>query len=85
LATNDQATTQVRAIASQTAGTLKEWMLHNKLSIVDTSEQAHVLFAIKQVEQYQKDPKKLDLTTPSEPPDGPPIGDDEDFSGWPLN
>ena len=34
----------------------------------------HVFFASKQIEQFEKDPKRLDLTPPAEPPDGPPIG-----------
>jgi hypothetical protein len=41
---------------------------------VASGERAHVFFAAKQIEQFEKDPKRLDLTTPAEPPDGPPIG-----------
>jgi Met-zincin/Domain of unknown function (DUF5117) len=85
LATTDRATTQVRAIASLEVDQLKGWLNSAKASATDPAQKAHLAYAAAQVEQFQKDPKKLDLPAPSEPPDGPPIGDDEDFSGWPLN
>jgi hypothetical protein len=80
LAMNDHATTQVRAVASREAEQLKGWLNANK-SAGDASQQAHLAYAAAQIEQFQKDPKKLELTAPAEPPDGPPIGDDEDFGG----
>jgi hypothetical protein len=79
LAMNDHATTQVRAVASREAEQLKVWLNANKAA-GDASQQAHLAYAAAQIEQFQKDPKKLELTAPAEPPDGPPIGDDEDFS-----
>jgi hypothetical protein len=36
-------------------------------------------FVARQIDQFEKDPTKVIATTPYEPPDGPPIGDDEDF------
>jgi Met-zincin/Domain of unknown function (DUF5117)/Domain of unknown function (DUF5118) len=36
-------------------------------------------FIVQQIEQFEKDPTKVVATVPYEPPDGPPIGDDEDF------
>jgi len=82
LAMNDHATTQVRAVASREAEQLKGWLNANK-SAGDASLQAHLAYAAAQIEQFQKDPKKLDLTAPAEPPDGPPIGDGEDFAAFP--
>jgi hypothetical protein len=82
LATNDRATTQVRAVASREAEYLKGWLKVNQL-VGDPAQQAHLSYAAAQIEQFQKDPRKLELTAPAEPPDGPPIGDDEDFSGFP--
>src|SRR6266478_1764970 len=82
LALNDHATTQVRAVALREAEQLKGWLNANK-SAGDASEQAHLTYAAAQIEQFQKDPKKLELTAPAEPPDGPPIGDDEDFATLP--
>ncbi len=82
LAINDHATTQVRAVASREAEQLRGWLNANK-SAGDPSQQAHLAYAAAQIEQFQKDPKKLELTAPMEPPDGPPIGDDEDFAVFP--
>jgi hypothetical protein len=82
LAMNDRATTQVRAVASREVEQLKVWLNANKTA-GDASQQAHVAYAATQIEQFQKDPKKLELPAPAEPPDGPPIGDDEDFGGLP--
>jgi len=41
-------------------------------------DQAHLSFALRQIEQFEKDPKSIDLTPPAGAPDGPPIGTDED-------
>jgi hypothetical protein len=79
LAMNERATTQVRAVASREAEQLKGWLNANK-SAGDASQQVHLAYAAAQIEQFQKDPKKLELTAPAEPPDGPPIGNDEDFT-----
>jgi hypothetical protein len=78
LAMNDHATTQVREVASREVQQLKGWLSANK-SAGDPAQQAHLTYAAAQIEQFQKDPKKLELVAPAEPPDGPPIGDDEDF------
>jgi hypothetical protein len=85
LATNERATNEVRAVASLEADQLKGWLRTRKGSASDPAQKAHLAYAAAQVEQFQKDPKKLDLASPSEPPDGPPIGDDQDFAGWPLD
>jgi len=82
LANNERATTQVRAVASREAEQLKGWVNANRAP-GDPAQQAHLAYAAAQIEQFQKDPKKLELTAPAEPPDGPPIGDDEDFGGLP--
>ena len=81
LAANPRASGQVRAIAA-----LKLEELHARLLAIsavagDTAEQAHRSFAAAQIVQFQKDPKQVDLIVPAEPPDGPPIGTDDD-EGW---
>jgi hypothetical protein len=76
---NEQAGTQVRAIALREAVELKKWLSANK-AIDAPEQQAHLAYAAWQIEQFEKDPKKLELQAPAEPPDGPPIGDDEDFA-----
>jgi Met-zincin/Domain of unknown function (DUF5117) len=82
LAMNDHATTQVRAVAWREAEQLKRWLNANQ-SAGDASQQAHLAYAAGQIEQFHKDPRKLELTAPAEPPDGPPIGDDGDFAAFP--
>jgi len=82
LAMNERATTQVQALAAREAEQLKVWLNANKTA-GDASQQAHLAYAAAQIEQFQRDPKKLELTAPAQPPDGPPIGDDEDFAALP--
>jgi hypothetical protein len=49
-------------------------------------ERAHFFFAAQQLEQFEKDPKRITVPGPQAPPDGPPIGtsigipfDDDDY------
>ena len=82
LATDERATTQVRAVAALEADQLKGWLNAAKAGTRDSAQKAHLAYAAAQIEQFQRDPKKLDLPAPSEPPDGPPIGDNESCFGW---
>jgi hypothetical protein len=79
LAANDHAPDEVRAIARLELDELKRWVYAPLPTIKD---HAHSDFAFWQIEQFQKDPKKMDLTAPADPPDGPPIGTDDDWDGW---
>jgi len=81
LAANDRATQEVRAVASLEAEQLRGWLQGAKAAAADTAQRAHLAYAAAQIEQFQKDPAKLQLPPPSEPPDGPPIGDDQDEEG----
>jgi hypothetical protein len=78
LAGNEKAADEVRAIASLKVHELKEW-LGGPQAGPAIADKAHMFFASKQIEQFEKDPKRLDLTPPAEPPDGPPIGAIGDF------
>jgi hypothetical protein len=78
LAANDHAGDEVRAIASQELHDLYAW-LNATTGGRQIADEAHVSFALRQIEQFEKDRKKIDLTAPAEPPDGPPIGTDEDW------
>jgi len=73
LATNDSASPEVRAIAGLKLRQLKDW-LRGSASGADEDELAHRAQASRQIEQFEKDPKKVEMTALSEPPDGPPIG-----------
>jgi hypothetical protein len=74
LAANEHASDEVRAVAALKVHSVNDWLnlpLAGKPAI---SDQAHIFFASKRIELFEKDPKRLDLTPPAEPPDGPPIG-----------
>ena len=76
---NEHASDQVRAIAALKLEELRGWLATAQSSATDEEERAHLFFAAKQIEQFQKDPKVISVTPPAEPPDGQPIGDDEDY------
>jgi hypothetical protein len=81
LSANEHISDQVRAIASLKLEELRTW-LEAQASVKDEAQRAHFFFAVSQIAQFQKDPKKMDLAAPAEPPDGPPIGTDGDWDGW---
>jgi len=75
LSANEHASDAVRAIASFKLHELKNWLDSRKeASMQATTDLAHIYFASTQIELFEKDPKRIDLTAPVEPPDGPPIG-----------
>lgn len=80
LAANERASDQVRAIASFKLHSLRDWLNSAQSSASDSAEQAHLFFAVHQIDLFEKDPKHIDLTPPADPPDGPPIG--SDFDEW---
>jgi hypothetical protein len=79
LAANGRASDEARAIASQELHSLHDWLSAPVRGLPAISDEAHKAFASRQIEQFEKDPKKIDLTAPAEPPDGPPIGTDDDW------
>jgi hypothetical protein len=79
LAANPRASEQVRAIAALKLEEVRAWLVADTTAAAnEPAERAHRFFAAAQIAQFQKDPKQLDLTPPAEPPDGPPIGSDDD-------
>jgi hypothetical protein len=79
LCTNERASGEVRAAARFELMGLGRW-LHGPFPTI--KQQAHIDFALAQIEQFEKDPKQISITAPVEPPDGPPIGTDDDWDGW---
>jgi len=75
LASNENATHQVRAIAHLKLGELEEW-IHKSLTRGQLSEsrKAHYTFTMQQIVLWKEDPKKLPLPRPAEAPPGAPIG-----------
>jgi hypothetical protein len=82
LSANERASEEVRAIASLKLEELRAWLAAEQNSTKDEAERAHFFFAASQIAQFQKDPKKLESLSPAEPPDGPPIGADDDGDAW---
>src|ERR1700675_2043814 len=70
LSANDHDSDSVRAMASLKLHELDNWLG----TPAEGMDKAHVYFASRQIELFEKDPKRIDLTPPVEPPDGPPIG-----------
>jgi hypothetical protein len=79
LAKDPQATVQVRATASMELDRLRQRLAAAATTEPDTALRAHFFFNAAQIAQFQRDPAKLTLAPPAEPPDGPPIGADDDF------
>jgi hypothetical protein len=76
---NDTTTLpEVRAIATAELHLYKQ---RNTTTLRSADDPATVYFSYvaQQIEQFEKDPTKVVAAAPYEPPDGPPIGDDEDF------
>ena len=82
MATDGHARDEVRAIASLKLHELHGWLNAPRADRRPISDQAHISLASWQIEQFQKDPKQINVTLPAEPPDGPPIGTDDDWDGW---
>jgi len=79
LSANERATEGVRAIASVKLRDLKDWLDSPAGGMQVIRDPAHIYFTGKQIEQFQKDPKQITVPPPAEPPDGPPIGTDDDW------
>jgi Met-zincin/Domain of unknown function (DUF5117) len=78
LAGNDHASPQARAIVALKLEELKAWAHSAGTGAKDSEERAHLYFAAQEIAQFQKDPKLIPIPAPAAPPDGPPIGDDEE-------
>jgi hypothetical protein len=78
LARNERALPEVRSVAAFKLEQLKTMAAEERKSR-KPEEWPHLFFAEEQITQFQRDPKSVELTMPVEPPDGPPIGSDEDW------
>lgn len=74
LAANERASDEVRSVAALKIHGIHDWLNLPASGRPAMGDQVHIFFASKQIELFEKDPKRLDLTAPAEPPDGPPIG-----------
>ena len=78
LSADASATNQVRAIAAQQLADLQRWLGIAIAAASNREQRAHLVFAADQIERFQKDPHRVDLTPLAVPPDGPPIGSFEE-------
>ena len=88
LAANERASNQVRAIAELQLEGLRGWAATHANQTRDENQRAFLLYTANQIKRFQDDPKKMNLTRPSDPPDGQPIGTDwwamseREWCGW---
>jgi hypothetical protein len=80
LAGDANASAQVRAVATLELDRQKQKLATAAATEQDFALRAHYFFHAAQIDQFQKDPTKLNLTAPAEAPDGPPIGVDDEFA-----
>jgi hypothetical protein len=82
LAASENCPAQVRAVADLKLAGLAIWLDHSAESSMDDAQRAHLAFAGGQIRRFLEDPKKFALPALDLPPDGPPIGTDDDWDGW---
>jgi hypothetical protein len=82
LAASENCPAQVRAVADLKLAGLAIWLDHSAESSMDGAQRAHLAFAGGQIRRFLEDPKKFALPALDLPPDGPPIGTDDDWDGW---
>ncbi|HEX7333339.1 MAG TPA: zinc-dependent metalloprotease [Pyrinomonadaceae bacterium] len=78
LAAGERASNQVRALASWKLDQLKNWLTSQSRLAADENRHAFLFYSLDQIKRFQDDPKKMNLTPAQQPPDGQPIGMDDD-------
>ena len=81
LAADQNAGSQARAIATFKLNELKKWLDGQASTGSGEDWRAACFYSAEQIGRFQKDPKQFDLTRPTVPPDGMPIGMDADWDG----
>jgi len=76
LSSTSSAAPQARAVATMKIDGLKNWMQQQIKRTRDEDQRAHLMFAVSQIETFQKDPKELKFPKPAEAPPGQPIGEE---------
>jgi hypothetical protein len=75
LGTDQEAGTQVQAIAFDAIKELDSWLAPRTAGETDRQWRAHYRLARHQIERMLEDPASLELLVPVAPPPGSPIGD----------
>lgn len=76
LASGERAQNEARAIATLKLDELKAWLSTQLRATQDLEQRAYLYYAVLQIKRFEDDPKKMNLTRPSDLPDGQPIGSD---------
>ncbi len=80
LASDPRASGESQAVAHLELLNLRDWLRTQETSLKLIPDHAHILFGLRKIAQFEQQPAKFELPAPVEPPDGPPIGADEDVS-----
>jgi len=83
LAMDDNASPEVRALASLKLDELKQWLGTQVPATKDETARAHLFYALQQIKQFEEDPKEVHIARPLVPPQGDPIGDGAEDFAWP--
>ncbi|MFC1477630.1 zinc-dependent metalloprotease, partial [candidate division KSB1 bacterium] len=83
LAANTTAAPQARALTMLKINELKIWLTAQLDFQLGELQEAHYFYGLKQIEQFEKDPEKLMISSPLRAPNGSPIGMiNEDLLGY---
>ena len=78
LVANEEASEQARALAFLKMTELRQYLeQHHGGAQPDEGQAAHSLYAANQIKEFERDPKRITVSKPVDPPDGAPIGTDE--------
>jgi hypothetical protein len=78
LASDEHASSEVRAVALLKLDELKRWLASQENLLKDVPTRAEFFFAKNQIDHFEKNPAEVHVTAPAAPPAGDPIGSD----GW---
>jgi hypothetical protein len=80
LALNNNASSQVRAVASLKIEQLRTWL--SAKAAVSEGWKAHYAYELMLINEFREDPKKYETENFLTAPPGQPIGQDEEFCSW---
>lgn len=74
LAAAEVAAPQVKAVARLKLMQLRDWLERGFSAAADEAQKAHFLFGRMEIDLFQKDPARIRIGAPLQPPPGAPIG-----------
>jgi hypothetical protein len=73
LASDEKVSTSIHGVSYAKLEELRLWLNDRIHDVKDSSQKAHYLYGVKQIKVFQKDPTKIKITQPLNPPMGPPL------------